>query len=81
MALWGLAYMDVDERWWVDLALAEQAPPVRYVTVGSRGYCDGFDLADGALLVRRASLEAAGAGEWPADEPVRLGPLRAIPTG
>jgi hypothetical protein len=73
-ALWGIRYMDLDERWWIDLALRSEAPPVRYVVMGSRQFCDGFDLPEPALLARRVSVAPEDCADWPADEPVRLGP-------
>jgi len=79
MALWGIKYMDVDEKWWMDIAFRDEAPPVRYTRVGSRQLCDGFDLPDAALLVRKASVAPHECAEWPSDDPVSLGPDRTIP--
>ena len=66
--------MDLDERWWIDLALRREAPPVRYAVIGSQQYCDGFDLPDGALLARKAAVGPEDFPDWPTDEPARLGP-------
>ena len=76
MPLWGIKYMDVDERWWVDLVIQERAPDVASIVIGGREYCDGFKVLDGRVVVRRASIQPADLPDWPADSPVMVGPAR-----
>lgn len=79
MPLWGIKFMDVDEKWWVDIAFRDTSPPVRYTTVGSTRYCDGFDLPEPALLARKASVAPTELADWPTDEALRLTPDKKIP--
>jgi hypothetical protein len=74
MPLWGLKYMDMDERWWVDLVLQDEAPAVMRVPVGARLFTDGLSAAAGRPLLRRASISAGDLPDWPADAPVALAP-------
>ena len=64
--------MDVDDRWWVDLIIQDQPPEVSYVSIGSQIACDGFNLKDGRVLVRRASVQPTDLSDWPTDTPIAL---------
>ncbi len=50
MPLWGIKYMDLDERWWLDLLLDEKAREVRSVAMGARVFVD-----DTPLILRPAA--------------------------
>jgi hypothetical protein len=76
MALWGIKYMDVDERWWVDLVIQAEPPEVATRVIGTGSFCEGFMAPDGRLLVRRASIDPADLSDWPTDSPVVLRPAR-----
>lgn len=78
MRLWGIKYMDLDERWWIDVVLEEEAPEVSSVVVGSRVFCDGFSRGRGATLVRRASVQPADLPDWPTDSAVLLRPSHVV---
>lgn len=75
MAVWGIKYSDVDDKWWVDLVLQDKAPKVRRETVGGQALTDGFDTVDGQFLARKASIPPTALSDWPADTPVELAPL------
>jgi len=72
--LWGLKYVDVDDRWWVDLILQSEPPDIRQVAVGSRVFLGGFEAGRGWVLARRVSVDGEDLSDWPADSPVALGP-------
>ncbi len=74
MALWGMKYVDVDDRWWVDLVCQEPAPEVDRLMSGSRVFADGFRINDGRVLVKKASVAASDLPDWPSDTPVILRP-------
>lgn len=75
MPLWGIKYMDVDERWWIDLLLDEKTPEVRSVAVGARVFVDGFETAGGRVVVRKTSIQGTDLADWPADTPLVLRPI------
>ncbi|HLC40505.1 MAG TPA: hypothetical protein VJO34_02615 [Methylomirabilota bacterium] len=72
MPLWGIKFVDLDDRWWVDLIIQEQAPEVSYVRIGSQVVCDGFKPTEGRVVVRKASVQPADLSEWSTDTPVVL---------
>jgi len=74
MRLWGIKYMDADERWWIDVILHEGEPEVGYAGVGSGVFCDGFKTAEGLVLIKKASIQPADLGDWPTDLPLILHP-------
>lgn len=74
MPLWAIKYVDLDERWWIDLLLDEKTPKVRSVAMGARAFVDGFETAGGRMIVRETSIQGADLGDWPADTPVVLYP-------
>ena len=74
MPLWGIKYMDVDERWWIDLLLDEKTPEVRSVAMGARVYVDGFETASGRVVARKTSIQGTDLADWPADTPLVLRP-------
>jgi hypothetical protein len=73
--LWGIKYSDIDDRWWVDLVCQKDAPEVRVQLIGARAVGDGFEVGDGHLLVRRASIGPEDLPDWPSDRPVLLAPV------
>lgn len=77
MPLWGIKYMDVDERWWIDLLLDEKTPEVRSVAMGARAFVDGFESAGGRVVARKTSIEDTELADWPADTPLVLRPTPA----
>ena len=74
MRLWGIKYMDMDERWWIDVILREEQPEVGYLSVGSELFCDGFKTTDGLVLARKVSVQPIDLADWPTDSPVALRP-------
>jgi hypothetical protein len=56
--LWGLKYVDVDDRWWVDLILQGEPPEVRQVAVGSRMFLGGFEAGRGRVLAAVARWQS-----------------------
>ena len=74
MPLWAIKYMDLDERWWIDLLLDEQAPEVRTVAMGARVFVDGFETPGGRMIARKTSIQGADLADWPADTPLVLQP-------
>lgn len=78
MSLWGIKYSDIDDRWWVDLVCQEKVPEVRYVLIGARAIADGFQVSDGRLLVRKASIRPDDLADWPTDSPTLLAPVPTV---
>lgn len=74
MRLWAIKYADIDGRWWLDLALQERPPAIRWVLAGTGLLADGFELAEGRFLVRKASIQSAELADWPSDTAVTLVP-------
>lgn len=74
MRLWAIKYADIDGRWWLDLALQERPPAIRWVLAGTDLLADGFDLVEGRFLVRKASIQSAELADWPSDTAVTLAP-------
>ena len=72
--LWGLKYVDVDDRWWVDLILQDEPPEVRQVAVGSRVFLGDFEAGRGLVLARRVSVDGGDLSDWPTDSSVSLVP-------
>jgi hypothetical protein len=66
--------VDLDERWWIDLLLDEQAPEVRTVAMGTRVFIDGFETTGGRMIARKTSIQGADLADWPADTPLVLHP-------
>ena len=75
MPLWAIKYMDMDERWWIDLILQDHRPEIENVIVGSEIFCDGFKTTNARILARKASVEATDLAEWPTDSAVVLRPF------
>ena len=76
--LWGLKYVDVDDRWWVDLILQDEPPEVRQVAVGSRVFLGGFEAGRGRVLARRVSVDGGDLSDWPTDSAVALVPAPVL---
>lgn len=74
MSLWAIKYMDMDERWWIDLLLDEKTPEVRSVAMGARVFIDGFETTGGRMIARKTSIQGADLADWPADTPLILQP-------
>ena len=74
MLLWAIKYMDLDERWWLDLLLDEKTPEVRSVAIGAAVFVDGFETTGGRMIARKTSIQGADLPDWPVDTPLILRP-------
>ena len=74
MPLWAIKYVDIDDRWWLDLVYQERAPDVARTPVGSRVFTDGFRTGPGRLVAKKLSVAEASPADWPTDTPFALGP-------
>ena len=61
--------MDLDERWWIDLLLAEP-PRVRFVMTAPRVFVDGLETPGGRIVGRMTSIQGADLAAWPAHTPL-----------
>ena len=77
MPVWAIKYVDIDDRWWLDLVSQERPPDVARRPIGSRVFTDGFRTGPGRVVVRKLSVAEGALADWPTDTPIALG-LEAV---
>ncbi|SRR6266508_3696812 len=74
MPLWAIKYVDIDDRWWLDLVYQERPPDVARTPIGSRVFTDGFRAGPGRVVAKKLSVAEGALADWPTDMPIALVP-------